>query len=195
MCSTNQLNNDKTFYDIAYTQHALWLVKNILNICLYNNEKLIHLPIPWNGATQWKFPDFNLVQAFGLEKTKRKLWASKPTTKILFFTQDQIFYLKFSLTTWLLHFKPLLFLHICSERTSELLFCNFPNCFANKEKLACFCFKKIATTVELDFHSDIYWKSYKLIRTLAETVNFSATPCGSWTFLVFSQHPVQFTSQ
>lgn len=133
MCSTNQLNNDKTFYDIAYTQHALWLVKNILNICLYNNEKLRHLPVPWNGATQWKFPDFNLVQAFGLEKTKRTLWASKPTTKILFFTQDQIFYLKFSLTTWLLHFKPIIFLHICSERTSELLFCNFPNCLPTRK--------------------------------------------------------------
>lgn len=143
MCSTNQLNNDKTFYDITYTQHALWLVKNILNICLYNDKKLMHLPIPWNGATQWKFPDFNLVQAFGLEKTKRTLWVSKPTTKILFFIQDQIFYLKFSLTTWLLHFKPLLFLHICSERTSELLFCNFPNCLPTRKSWHAFASRKL----------------------------------------------------
>ena len=143
MCSTNQLNNDKTFYDITYTQHALWLVKNILNICLYNDKKLIHLPIPWNGATQWKFPDFNLVQAFGLEKTKRTLLASKPTTKILFFTQDQIFYLKFSLTTWLLQFKPLLFLHSCSERTSELLFCNFPNCLPTRKSWHAFASRKL----------------------------------------------------
>lgn len=143
MCSTNQLNNDKTFYDITYTQHALWLVKSILNICLYNDKKLIHIPIPWNGATQWKFPDFNLVKAFGLEKTKRTLWVSKPTTKILFFTQDQIFYLKFSLTNWLLHFKPLLFLHICSERTSELLYCNFPNCLPTRKSWHAFASRKL----------------------------------------------------
>lgn len=70
-------------------------------------------------------------------------WVSKPTTKILFFTQDQIFYLKFSLTTWLLHFKPLLFLHSCSERTSELLFCNFPNCLPTRKSWHAFASRKL----------------------------------------------------
>ena len=63
--------------------------------------------------------------------------------RFYFFTQDQIFYLKFSLTTWLLQFKPLLFLHSCSERTSELLFCNFPNCLPTRKSWHAFASRKL----------------------------------------------------
>lgn len=71
--------------------------------------------------------------------------------------------IKLSLTNWLLSFKRLFFTGLFKWENFRNSLLEFPKLLAKKKKLACFCCKKIVIFWQ-DFHLDIYWKSYPLLR-------------------------------
>lgn len=128
-------------------QHALCLVKTLLIIIqiMVQHKKSLIL-IYWRPLVLWK------------QRGCFECW--KQWENICSFIIYQICYLQWGLINWLHHFGPLFFAAWWRPRNFRNFWLEFSKLLAEKEKLPCFCCKKIVAANLQDFLAEIYCKTF-----------------------------------